>query len=183
MAAKIRELEGMSPEKLMVRLIMLQELAITNQNELNKSVLQMNQNLKDGYMSTVNAIAGRVTSPPTGTTGQAAAANSPSNAAANPQSGQNAAVWGDIIRMMLMPPQQNNMFTELGQRMFAEMVTTNMLTNRSLIRRMHSMGTVTNEEKQMYEQMQDKMYMPLIGGGIQAGQQSMGNKDAESKAV
>lgn len=87
----------------------------------------------------------------------------------------NAMIVMELLKTLMQPDPSQSMFAQLGQRMFAEMVTTNMLTQRSMVRRLANNNLLTKEEADTYEQMQNKLYQPLLGGG-QSNVQSGGNQ-------
>ncbi len=92
----------------------------------------------------------------------------------------NAMAVMEFLKMFMQPDPSQSMFAQLGQRMFAEMVTTNMLTQRSMVRRLANNNLLTKEEVDTYEQMQNKLYQPLLGGGQPNGQPSGNQQPPQS---
>lgn len=58
---------------------------------------------------------------------------------------------------------QNNMFVLFGQRYFSEMVTSNMLMMRANMKKLVATGGISQQDYDAFENMQHKMYDPMLG--------------------
>lgn len=196
--------EPSGTDKLLLELVTLTKQSIENQNSLSQNMVQMNNNLIQGYQATqkilqeglavINAPKketpppspqGNVTNNPEGyyQPTQAPAVSQNNTATVNGQpvpSSVQGNGWGNLPPEVIVglvdkflgnqQNAQNNIFSMLGQRMFAEMVTTNMMTNRALIRNMHAKGALTKEEADSHLHLQEGLYAPFIGSMMGNGQ-------------
>lgn len=173
-------------EMILMRLAQLMERSIQNQvaldrkiAEMNENVVKMSVNLVEGYKKTeqvlnetLTPIANLSKQVPTQPNPQQQYYQPPSSPQV-PNSVQgvpaNGALQLDpnivmhLIDKMMATDQSANIFNQLGQRMFADMVTEQQYMRRAQWRQQQKAGWLTEQEANTAIANQDKMYGPLMG--------------------
>lgn len=97
------------------------------------------------------------------------------------QGGQGNPMMFYLLDKMFTPDPSQNLYSMLGQRVFAESIMSNMLMNRAAMKKLREKNLLDEDEYNTFTKAQDQMYNPLMGTKQLGGQDGQTNKDNKAE--